>query len=107
MTFLFTGYPSSFPSLDPDVCDPVTQHITPFSLDRYLWRLKQSGLSVERISVDKYQSTSRALGFLAPLIRFVIRKGARRSESLRLQNSRDLLYGRILFLLARKPMSVG
>jgi hypothetical protein len=50
-------YPSSFPSLDPDVLDPVEQHITPFSLDRYRWRLKQAGLEFVQVTVDNFKTT--------------------------------------------------
>jgi len=100
--FLLTGYPYSFPSLDPAELDPVAQHITPFSLDRYRWRLAQSGFDVETVDVDKLQSSSRALAFLIPLIRLATRKAARESASVREQNSLRVLLGRKLFILARR-----
>jgi SAM-dependent methyltransferase len=104
MLFLFTGYLYSFPSLDPEVLDPVAQHITPFSLDRYRWRLRQSGLEFMRLSVDKYQRSSRILALiLAPMIWLMNRKKARESESVQLQNSVQALLGRTLFVLARRP----
>lgn len=102
VSFLLTGYPYSFPTLDPEVLDPVDQHITPFSLDRYRWRLNQSGFAFVAAAVDKYQRSSRWLLFLAPLIRLVNRGAARRSESVRLQNSMPLLLGRKLFVVARR-----
>ena len=41
ISFLMTGFLYNFPPLDPDIQDPVHQHISPFSLDRYRWRLRQ------------------------------------------------------------------
>jgi SAM-dependent methyltransferase len=102
LSFLLTGYPYSFPTLDPDVLDPVAQHITPFSLDRYRWRLAQSGFDVHAVDVDKYQGTSKALALLVPLIRLATRRGARASRSVREQNSLPLLLGRKLFIAARR-----
>jgi len=102
VSFLFTGYPYSFPTLDPAVLDPVAQHITPFSLDRYRWRLSQSGFDIEAVDIDKLQSSSRALSFLIPLIRLATRRAARESVSVREQNSRRVLLGRKLFIVARR-----
>ena len=102
LSFLLTGYPYSFPTLDPAELDPVAQHITPFSLDRYRWRLAQSGFDIESVEIDKRQSTSRALSFLIPFIRLATRKAARQSLSVREQNSRRVLLGRKLFILARR-----
>src|SRR5690606_14654349 len=98
MSFLLTGYPYSFPTLDPDVVDPVSQHITPFSLDRYRWRLRQSGFEFAGVEIDKYQSTSRWLAFLVPLIRLATFRAARGSASVRAQNSTSVLFGRKLFV---------
>ena len=105
LLFLFSGYPYSFPSLDPDVLDPVEQHITPFSLDRYRWRLKQAGLEFVQVTVDKRQTTSKLLSFLAPVIWLLNYKAARRSESARMQNTLTLLLGRTLFVVARNSRS--
>ncbi len=102
LLFLFTGYPYSFPSLDPDVSDPVEQHITPFSLDRYRWRIRRAGLDFVQATVDKRQRTSQLLAFLAPVIWLLNYKAARHSESERMQNQLELLLGRILFVVARK-----
>ena len=102
LSFLLTGYPYSFPSLDPKVLDPVAQHITPFSLDRYRWRLAQSGFEIVAVNVDRYQTTSRLLAFLIPLIRLASRRAARASASVREQNSLPLLLGRKLFITARR-----
>lgn len=100
--FLLTGYFYSFPSLDPEVCDPVFQHITPFSLDRYRWRLRQAGFEFLHVTADKRQSTSRFLSFLAPLLWLINRKKARESASVRLQNDLTVLQARTLIVLARR-----
>ncbi|HEX6993900.1 MAG TPA: class I SAM-dependent methyltransferase [Gammaproteobacteria bacterium] len=107
VSFLLTGYPYSFPTLDPSVLDPVAQHITPFSLDRYRWRLAQSGFDIEVVDVDKLQRSSRALAFLIPLIRLATRRAARDSVSVREQNSRAVLFGRKLFIVARRRRSAA
>jgi len=103
LMFLLTGYFYSFPSLDPAIRDPVEQHITAFSLDRYRWRLRQAGLEFLHVAADKRQSTSKVLSFLAPLIWAINRKKARRSESVRLQNDLTVLQARSLIVLARRP----
>ncbi|HEX7079648.1 MAG TPA: class I SAM-dependent methyltransferase [Gammaproteobacteria bacterium] len=102
LSFLLTGYPYSFPSLDPAVLDPVAQHISPFSLDRYRWRLAQSNFDIVAVEIDKRQRSSQALFFLIPLIRLASRRAARRSPSVREQNSLPLLLGRKLFIVARR-----
>ncbi|HEY5624516.1 MAG TPA: methyltransferase domain-containing protein [Gammaproteobacteria bacterium] len=96
--FLFTGYAYSFPSLDP-----VEQHISPFTLDRYLWRIRQAGLEFDRVAADKYQNTSRWLLFLAPFIWLRNYRASRNSASVRLQNATKLLLGRTLLVVSRKP----
>lgn len=102
MRFLLSGYFYSFGTLDPDVLDPASQHITPFTLDRYLWRLRQSGLSVSRVATDKLQTSSLLLGFLWPLIRAHARLTQGRAPSVRLENSTTALFGRKLVVIARK-----
>ncbi|MBA3563054.1 MAG: class I SAM-dependent methyltransferase [Gammaproteobacteria bacterium] len=102
MRFLLSGYFYSFGTLDPAVLDPASQHITPFTLDRYLWRLGQSGLSVSRLTTDKLQTSSLLLGFLLPLIRLWARASQGASPSVSMQNSSAALFGRKLVVLARK-----
>ncbi|CAN5187841.1 hypothetical protein BH24PSE2_BH24PSE2_10200 [soil metagenome] len=103
--FLLSGYFYSFGTLDPEVLDPVSQHITPFTLDRYLWRLRQSGLRLVQVSTDKRQRSSLLLGFLWPLIRLWARLGQGNSPSVRLQNSDVALFGRTLAVVAQKPQA--
>lgn len=102
MRFLFTGYFYGFPHLEPDVRDPVSQHITAHSLDRYRWRLAQCGLDLLNIYTDKYQRTSMALGFLIPFIRFKAWREHGRAANVRMQNAPVALFGRTLVAVARK-----
>lgn len=100
--FLFTGYTYSFPPLDPDVRDPVRQHISPLTLDGYRWRLKQTGFDIVEVAVDKYQNTSMWLSFLLPLVWLASWKTSRASSNVWPQNQLRMLYGRTLMIRARR-----
>ena len=100
--FLFTGYFYGFPPLDPAVRDPVSQHITAHTLDRYRWRLAQCGLELVGLKTDKYQRTSMLLGFLIPLIRFKAWREHGNSPWAKAQNTGVALFGRTLVAVARK-----
>jgi SAM-dependent methyltransferase len=102
LRFLFTGYFYGFPPLDPAVRDPVSQHITAHTLDRYRWRLAQCGLKLVGLYTDKYQRTSMALSFLIPLIRFKTWREHGDSALARAQNTGIALFGRTLVVIARK-----
>ena len=102
ISFLMTGFLYNFPPLDPEIQDPVHQHISPFSLDRYRWRLRQSGFELGSVSVDRYRLSSRIWAFLIPLIRLVTWRAARRSSGVRMQNMTRILLGRILILCATR-----
>jgi SAM-dependent methyltransferase len=102
LRFLFTGYFYGFPPLEPEVRDPVSQHITAHTLDRYRWRLAQCGLELTDLRTDKYQRTSMAFGFLAPLIRFRTAREHGDSPWARQQNARVPLFGRTLIGVAQK-----
>lgn len=98
--FLLTGYFYNFPSLDSEVRDAMHQHISGFSLDRYRWRLRQSGFELRNVSVDRYKLSSLIWTLLIPLIRLVTAPAARRSMNVRMQNMTRILLGRILILCA-------
>jgi ubiquinone/menaquinone biosynthesis C-methylase UbiE len=100
--YLFTGYGYSFGPLEPFVQKPATQHISPFTLDRYTWMLSVCGLEIETFRTDKLQSSSKLWYFLAPLIRFLASRKHGTSESIQRQNSKVALLGRKLFVMARK-----
>ena len=100
--FLLTGYTYSFPALDPDVRDPVRQHITPLTLDGYRWRLKQAGFEIVEVAVDKYQNTSVWASFLLPLVWIASFRSSRKSANVWAQNQFRMLYGRTLIIRARR-----
>jgi len=100
--FLFSGYGYSFGPLEPGVRKPAHQHISPFSLDRYIWALSLSGLQVIDVAADKLQSTSKWFYWLAPLIKLIARKKHGKTDSVLRQNSKTALLGRTLMVLSRK-----
>ena len=100
--FLFTGYFYSFNSLNPDVHDPVSQHLAPFTLDRYRFILQRAGLKLIRIHTDKLQSSSKFLLFLYPLIKLVSRMKFGENPRVTEQNSLTMLLGRKIILVSEK-----
>ncbi len=105
ITFLFTGYYYSFNTLNPDVHDPVSQHIAPYTVDRYRFMLKRAGLALREVSTDKLQTSSMFLLFLYPFIRLAIRMKFGANERVREQNTRTTLLGRKIILLSKKSSS--
>jgi 2-polyprenyl-3-methyl-5-hydroxy-6-metoxy-1,4-benzoquinol methylase len=102
LRFLFTGTFYSFGPLVPFTTDPVSQHISPFTLNRYAWQLSQHDLHVTGVRTDKFQTTSLLLGLLAPLIWLSTRLMYGRDENASVQNSAVPLFGRKLMITARK-----
>jgi len=107
LLFLWTGYPYAFPPLETGVLDPVSQHLTPVSLDRYRFLLHESGMDLIAVGADKLQRSSRLWAWLAPLIRWYARlrhgrEFAGAEQNLSLQNSREALLGRTLVVVAKR-----
>jgi SAM-dependent methyltransferase len=101
--FLFSGYFYSFGPLDPAWSKDVPlPHISPFTLDRYRFMLGQSGFELQSVSTDKFQRSSMFWGWLVPVIRLWSWKWWGTTENVRLQNSRVALFGRTLFVVAKK-----
>jgi SAM-dependent methyltransferase len=100
--FLWTGYPYSFEPLDPEECDPVSQHISALNLDQYTWHLRQAGLTLTDHITDKHQTTSRVLSPLIPVIRALSWWRYRGRLSTPRQNSITALLGRKLILVATR-----
>lgn len=100
--FLFTGFFYSFGPLVPFTRDPVSQHIAPFSVNRYEWMLSQQGLRLSALQTDKIQLSSVLLSLLVPFIRLVTWMQFRGSPHAARQNVPVALYGRKLIVLARK-----
>jgi SAM-dependent methyltransferase len=102
LRFLFTGFFYSFGPLEPFTRDPVSQHIAPFSVNRYEWMLSQHGLTLSDLQTDKIQTSSVMMSLLVPLIRLATWMGFRGSALAARQNSSVALFGRKLIILARK-----
>jgi SAM-dependent methyltransferase len=102
LRFLFTGFFYSFGPLEPFTRDPVSQHIAPFSVNRYEWMLSQHGLRLTDLQTDKIQTSSVMMSLLVPFIRLATWMGFGGSELAARQNSSVALFGRKLIILARK-----
>lgn len=102
LRFLFTGFFYSFDPLEPFTRDPVSQHIAPFSLNRYAWMLSQQDLAVEKVLTDKTQRSSTLLSCLIPFIRLASRLRYGKNPHAKAQNSTTVLFGRKLVIIARK-----
>jgi len=102
MRFLLTGFFYSFGPLEPFTRDPVSQHIAPFSVNRYEWMMSQHGLRLVGLETDKIQTSSVLLAALLPFIRIATWLSFRGSPLAARQNSSVPLYGRKLVVIARK-----
>lgn len=102
LLFLLTGYFYSHGPLDPQLHDPVSQHITAFTPDRYRFILARAGLRMEALATDKHQRTSRLLRWMAPLIRWSTRRCHGTTVGTTMANSPAALYGRTLIGISRK-----
>ena len=100
--FLLTGFFYSFGPLTPFDRDPVNQHISPLTLNRYVWSLSRHGFRVCRMATDRIQRASLLLSFLVPLVRLSTRIEFGASRLAREQNSWTTLLGRKLLIVARK-----
>lgn len=107
MTFLLTGYFYSHGPLEPSELNPIRQHITPFTLDRYRWVLWRCGLEIEDVGVDHLQNSSMFLAGLWPFVKLwgAVRWGP--SSNLAAQNSGRMLFGRTMAITARKRQTPG
>jgi len=103
--FLLTGTFYSFPPLVPFVKAPASQHISPFTLNRYEWMLSQHEMQLTRVVTDKWQTSSILLALLFPLIRLSVALKFGGNPQADVQNSRVALFGRKLFVVAQKTGS--
>lgn len=102
LRFLLTGFFYSFGPLEPFTRDPVSQHIAPFSVNRYEWMMSQHGLRLVGLETDKIQSSSVLLSVLYPFIWLATRLQYGGNQRASRQNSFVPLFGRKLVLIARK-----
>jgi len=102
MRFLLTGFFYSFGPLQPFTRDPVSQHIAPFSVNRYEWMMSQHGLRLTALETDRIQTSSVLLSLLLPLIWLATLLQFRGSALAARQNTSVALYGRKLVVIGRK-----
>ena len=102
LRFLFTGFFYSFGPLEPFTRDPVSQHIAPYSVNRYEWMMSQHGLRLSGLETDRIQTSSVLLSLLVPFIRLATWLQFGGSQLASRQNNSVALYGRKLILLAQK-----
>ena len=102
MRFLFTGFFYSFGPLEPFTRDPVSQHIAPFSVNRYEWMMSQHALRLVGLETDRTQTSSVLLSFLIPFIRLATWLQFRGNPVAARQNASVALFGRKLVVVGRK-----
>ena len=102
LRFLFTGFFYSFGPLEPFTRDPVSQHIAPFSVNRYEWMMSQHGLRLNGLETDRIQTSSVLRSLLVPFIRLATWLQFRGDPGAARQNASVALYGRKLVIIARK-----
>jgi len=102
LRFLLTGCFYSFEPLRPFTKNPVVQHISPFTLNRYEWMLSQHDFHICHIETDRIQRSSLLLSLIVPFImasNFLKFQG---NSFFRKQNSTRVLFGRKLLIIAKK-----
>jgi len=102
LRFLFTGFFYSFGPLEPFTRDPVSQHIAPYSVNRYEWMMSQHGLRLSGLETDRIQTSSVLLSLLVPFIRLATWAQFGGSQLASRQNASVALYGRKLVVIGRK-----
>lgn len=102
LRFLFTGFFYSFGPLEPFTRDPVSQHIAPFSVNRYEWMMSQHGLRLAGLETDRTQTSSILLAILVPFIRIATWLQFGSSSLAARQNASVALFGRKLVVIGRK-----
>lgn len=99
LRFLLTGFFYSFQTLDMDRHDGL-QHVASLTPDQCSYRARRAGLGLERLTCDKYQSSSVALAWLVPQLLLASRWVGIDAG---VHGTRDLLFGRKVFAAFGKP----
>ena len=102
LRFLLTGFFYSFGPLEPFTRDPVSQHIAPFSVNRYEWMMSQHGLRLAGLETDRIQTSSVLLALLVPFIWLATRLQFGGNALAARQNTSVPLFGRKLVVIGRK-----
>ena len=98
LRFALTGFFYSFKPLGGT--DDGLEHVASLTPDQLRDRGRRAGLVLESVACDKYQRTSLALVWVAPLLRLASRLA---NIEAGVHSARDLLLGRVLFAVFRKP----
>ncbi|MBD3266846.1 methyltransferase domain-containing protein [bacterium] len=102
LRFLLSGYYYSFnPLYDVDT-SALWAHVTPYTLDQYVLRLREVGFAVDEVTTDKWQKSSRIAFLFYPLIWLYTKLKFKNRKALTWQNSLNALLGRILVVSAKK-----
>lgn len=93
--FLFQGFPYAFKPLNMEQYDGM-QHVASLSLDQYNYIALKHGFKPAELGIDRKQSTSRWLrALLLPFMLF----SRFSNKYISLHNRKDLLLGRLLFMI--------
>jgi len=97
--------------------EPVHDHINLITYYELRYILRTTGFTVEQVTTDRLRTSGRLLGWTRPLVSLATRRAlAREPDPAQRQAneeiathllSRDLLYGRTLMLVARKPVGAA
>jgi len=96
--FLLSGFFYSFRPLDLGRDDGL-QHVSSRTLDQFRFLAARTGFTLETVAADRYQRSSAGLLWFASLV-YVHAKLA--GLPFAAHNTRDVLLGRVLFLVFRK-----
>jgi SAM-dependent methyltransferase len=96
--FLFRGFPYGFKPLNMNLHDGM-QHVASLSLNQYNYLAFKYGFTEVEYSIDRVQSTSRWLRLLFLPLMTITRKIKGFST---IHNHRELLLGRLLFMVFSK-----
>jgi SAM-dependent methyltransferase len=96
--FLLQGFPYGFKPLDMKLYDGM-QHVASLSLDQYNYLAVKHGFREAEFGIDRKQSTSRWLRALLLPVLFLAGNSKKYSA---LHNHKDLLLGRLLFMVFLK-----
>ena len=98
--FLLSGFFYSFGPLELDKHDGL-QHVSSITYDQFRYIAKKKGFTIDTISVDKYQLTSKFLLGLWPFLYLYPRT---KGKGFSIHNDIKLLLGRILFIAFTKDI---
>ena len=99
--FLFRGFPYAFKPLVMNQYDGM-QHVASLSLNQYNYLALKHGFMEAEYGIDRLQSTSRWLRVLLSPLMFLVRKIKGYSP---MHNQKELLLGRLLFMVFSKEQS--